>query len=84
MAKRSRRLTLNTLKRMVNEEKKKLKQQGVISSDTVEDAWAGGDNLVNRIDYIKKLGIVESNLRKKAAKISRTRAELKKRLIKEL
>jgi len=84
MAKRSKKLTLNTLRKMVNEEKKKLKSQGVISSDTVEDAWSGGDNLVNQIDYIKKLGIVESRLRKKAAKISRARVELKKRLVKDM
>ena len=84
MAKRSRRLTLNTLRKMVNEEKKKLKSQGVISSDTVENAWSGGENLVNQIDYIKKLGIVESRLRRKAAKISRARVKLKKRLVKDI
>jgi len=84
MAKRSKKLTLNTLRKMVNEEKKKLKSQGVISSDTVENAWPGGDNLVNQIDYIKKLGIVESRLRRKAAKISRARVKLKKRLIKDM
>jgi len=84
MAKRSKKLTLNTLRKMVNEEKKKLKSQGVISSDTVENAWSGGDNLVNQIDYIKKLGIVESRLRRKAAKISRARVKLKKRLIKDM
>ena len=84
MAKRSRRLTLNTLRKMVNEEKKKLKSPGVISSDTVENAWSGGENLVNQIDYIKKLGIVESRLRRKAAKISRARVKLKKRLVKDI
>ena len=84
MAKKNRKLTIETLRRMVNEEKKKLKNQGVISSDTVENVWSGGDNLVNQIDYIKKLGIVESRLLKKAARVSKARKVLKKRLVEKI
>ena len=83
----SRRLTFNNLKKIVLEEKKKMQKAGIIPVDdvkTVEKAWAGGDNLVNQIDFVKKLGIKESNLRKKAEKISRIRAEIKRRLVKEL
>jgi len=80
----SKKLTMNTLKKMVNEEKKKLKSKGVISSDLKDDAWSGGDNLVNQINYIKKLGIVESKLRRKAANIAKARQILKKRLAEKI
>jgi len=62
----SNKLTVQRIKEIINEEKKKLKDESLISSDAVEDAWSGGDNLVKKIDYIKKLGIKESKLRKKA------------------
>jgi len=83
----SRRLTFKNLKKIVLEEKKKMQKAGIIPVDdvkTVEKAWAGGDNLVNQIDFVKKLGIKESRLRRKAQKISRIRAEIKRRLVKEL
>jgi hypothetical protein len=59
-------LSVSTIKRIIQEEKKKLEKEGLISSDAVESAWAGGDNLVNKVDYIKKLGIKEAKLRQKA------------------
>jgi len=62
----SNKLTVQRIKEIINEEKKKLKDESLISSETVEDAWSGGDNLVRKIDYIKKLGIKESKLRQKA------------------
>jgi len=59
-------LTVETIKKIIEEEKKKLKDEGLISSQAEEDGWAGGKNLVNKIDYIKKLGIKERKYRKKA------------------
>ena len=70
----SRRLTFSDLKRIVLEEKKKMQKAGIIPVDdveTVEKAWAGGDNLVNKIDFVKKLGIKEAALKRKASKISK-------------
>jgi hypothetical protein len=78
---KNKKLTLETLKKMVLEEKKKLQKQGIISFDTKEDSWAGGENLVNKIDYVKKLGMVEARLRKKADNISRAKKALRKKII---
>ena len=83
----SRRLTFSDLKRIVLEEKKKMQKAGIIPVDdveTVEKAWAGGDNLVNKIDFVKKLGIKEAALKRKASKISKIRGALKKNIIKGL
>ena len=77
-------LTPEVLRKIVIEEKKKLEKEGLISSDTVDDAWAGGDNLVNKIDYVKKLGLRESALRRRAARITKARNILKIRLLKDL
>ena len=83
----NRKLTLDRLKQIVNEEKKKIgkgKVQSAESVETVEDAWAGGDNLVNQIDFIKTLGIKEARLRERAKRISRARKALKNQIVKEL
>ena len=77
-------LTMDLLKQIISEEKKKLKKQGVLSSETVEDSWSGGDNLVNQIDFIKKLNIKESKLRRKAEIISRARQLLRRKIIKSI
>ena len=77
-------LNTQTLKQIISEEKKKLKDQGLLQSDTIEDAWAGGDNLVNKIDYIKTLGIKEAKLRRKADSISHLRRKLKANIVKDL
>jgi len=76
-------LDVKMLKKIIAEEKKKLEGEGVISHDTKEDAWAGGDNLVGKIDYIKKLGIKESTLRKKADALGRLRKKLHLAMSKE-
>ena len=59
----SRRLTFKDLKRIVLEEKKKMQKAGIIPVDdvkTIEKAWAGGDNLVNKIEsFEKRLKTVE-------------------------
>jgi len=80
-------MDLKQLKRIVLQEKKKLQKAGVIPTDSVEmveDAWAGGENLVNQIDFIKKLGIKETRLRQTADKISRARQLIKKKMIRDL
>jgi hypothetical protein len=77
-------LTPAVLRKIVIEEKKKLEKEGLLSSDTVDDAWAGGDNLVNKIDYVKALGLRESTLRRRANRITKARNILKIRLLKEL
>ena len=77
-------LTMDLLKQIISEEKKKLKKQGVLSSETVEDSWSGGDNLVNQIDFIKKLNIKESKLRRKAEIITRARQFLRRKIIKSI
>jgi hypothetical protein len=77
-------LNMSTLKRLIHEEKKKLKSKEMVSQEPEEDAWAGGDNLVNKIDFIKKLGIKESRLRKKAETLARARKIMKSRIIKDL
>lgn len=83
----SRRLTFKDLKKIVLEEKKKMQKAGIIPVEdvkTVEKAWAGGDNLVNKIDFVKKLGITETKLKQKAQKISKIRSVLKKNIVKSL
>lgn len=83
----SSKLTLKNLKRIVLEEKAKMKKAGIIPVDkteTVKDAWSGGENLVNKIDYIKALKIEEAKLRRKAAKISKAREAIKRKLVKEI
>ena len=80
-------LNFNRLKQIVLEEKKKMQKSGIIPVDkveTVEDAWSGGDKLVNHINFIKKLGIKESALREKADKIARARQLLKKKIVKDI
>jgi hypothetical protein len=79
-----RKLTPSLLKRIVVEEKKKLEKEGLLSSDALENAWDGGNNLVNKIDYVKKLGIRETTLRRRANRLKKTRNILKIRLLKEL
>ena len=62
----SNRLSVDRIKQIIREEKSKIEKESLISSDTTENAWSGGDNLVNKVDYIKQLGIKEANLRRKA------------------
>ena len=69
---------------MIVEEKKKMKNSGMLSSELVDDAWAGGDNLVNQIDFVKKLGIKEASLRKNADKLSKVRRALKINIVNKL
>ena len=73
----AKRLTVERIKQIIQEEKSKLKDEGLISTDAVEGAWSGGDNLVKKIDYMKELGIKESKLRKKADLYRKLRLRLK-------
>jgi len=81
----SKKLTVSHLKKMINEEKKKLgKMKRPESVETVKDVWSGGKNLVNQIDFIKKLGIMETRLQKRAYRISKAREALKREILKDL
>jgi hypothetical protein len=83
----STKLTYARLKNIIAEEKKNLKKSGILDPDDVdivEDAWSGGKNLVNHVDFIKKLGIKESKLRNQADRISKAREILKKKLLRNL
>lgn len=79
-------LTPNILKRLVLEEKAKLeKEKSNVDVDTVEDAWSGGKkNLVNKIDYVKKLGIKEAKLRRRANRMVSASKLLKYQISKDL
>ena len=81
---RIKKLTVSHLKKMIVEEKKKMKDSGMLSSELVDDAWSGGDNLVNQIDFVKKLGIKEASLRKSADKLSKVRRVLKINIVNNL
>jgi hypothetical protein len=62
MSKKPIKLTPSILRKIVLEEKSKIEKEFKSSAEVKEKVWAGGDNLVNRIDYIKKLGIKEAKL----------------------
>lgn len=84
MSKVVRKLTVSRLKRLISEEKKKMKKEGLLGSETVDNAWSGGDNLVNQIDFVKKLGIKEAKLMRDARNLSKVRKAIKKKIIKDL
>jgi hypothetical protein len=69
---------------MIAEEKKKMTSSDIISSDAKKDAWAGGSNLVQKVDYIKALDIKEAKLRKKLKIIESAKKLLKQQVMKEL
>ena len=75
------RLSVERIKQIIREEKSKIEKGSLISSDAVENAWSGGDNLVNKVDYIKQLGIKEAKLRKKADIYKGLRERLQKSLL---
>ena len=77
-------LTVEKIKQIIIEERKKLEDEGLISSETTSDAWAGGKNLVKAVDYVKKLGIKEQKLRKQADQYAKVRKALKTKLLEEL
>lgn len=78
-------LTPEVLRQLVLEEKAKLEEESQIDVETVEDAWSGGkNNLVNKIDFVKKLGIKEAKLRRRAERMSRATKLLKYQIAKDL
>lgn len=75
-------LTPEILKNFIVEEKKKIHTH---ADEAIEDAWSGGnDNLVKKIDYIKKLGIQEAKLKQALDKVQKHRLKLKETILKEL
>ena len=80
--KRRKQLTPQLLKRIIQEEKEKLKDLGLLGkSASVVDADGYQNTLEKHVNYLQKLSIKESNLRKRANKISRVRSALKKRIL---
>jgi len=77
-------LTVDKIRRIIEEEKKKLKDESLISSEAKSDAWSGGKNLVHAVDYVKKLGIKEQKLRRQADQYAKYRKALKIKILKEL
>ena len=82
MSKQTVKLTPELLKQLVLEEKEKLNAE--LGSETREEAWAGGDNLVSKIDYVKKLGIKEAKLVRLLRTVRKARAVAKDSIIKDL
>jgi len=69
-------LTPARLKQIIAEERKRLEDLGLITKEAeTVDAKDYAKALVNKIDFVKKLGIKESNLKKQLAIVR----ELKKR-----
>ena len=74
-------LTPAKLKRMIAEEKKKLKDKGLITNKAEEvDADDYADTLVNHINYITKLGIKEAKLIEEANKLRSIRHKLARKI----
>lgn len=84
MSRKTVRLTPELLKRIVLEEKEKLNKDLLAASEAKEDAWAGGDNLVSKIDYVKKLGIKEAKLARLLKTVRKARTAAKNSIIKDL
>ena len=81
-------LTPDILEQLIAEESEKLKQ-GIVTEDVIthadetrEDAWAGGDNLVDKVDYhldaLNKLQIVKLKEVKKILELKQRLSSFKK------
>tara|TARA_B100000214_G_C23871936_1_gene583056 strand:- start:263 stop:550 length:288 start_codon:yes stop_codon:yes gene_type:complete len=89
-------LTPELLKRIVVEERNKLKEEISQAKKRAAKAKREGANprevdadeyastLEKHVDYAKKLGIHEQKLLRKLSKVVKTRAALKQKIIKEL
>ena len=85
------RLTPRMLKRMVLQEKTRLKEtleQGQEDSTKVDaeelDAYEQADALEKDIDYIKVLKIEERKLRRKLRRVNEVKKKLRRRVLKKL
>jgi Holliday junction resolvasome RuvABC DNA-binding subunit len=75
--KKFQKLTPELLKRIIAEEKEKLEKLGLITNKAEEkDASEYASALVNKIDYVKKLGIKEAELKAKLQRISEVKRKL--------
>jgi hypothetical protein len=75
--KKFQKLTPELLKRIISEEKAKLEKLGLITNKAEEkDASEYASALVNKIDYVKKLGIKEAELKAKLQRISEVKRKL--------
>ena len=85
MSKKTVKLTPALLKRLILEEKKKIsKELSSHESKAKENAWAGGENLVHSVDFIKKLGIKEAKLVNMLKRVRKARAAAKAKILSEL
>jgi|TARA_R110001583_G_scaffold27302_1_gene97698 hypothetical protein len=76
-------LTPDLLKALISEEKEKMLRE--IDVDAKEtDASDYADSLANKIDYMKKLGIAESNLKRKLQAVEKVRSMLKEKIVGDL
>jgi hypothetical protein len=81
MSKNIKKLTPELLKRIISEEKEKLEKLGLITNKAIEkDASEYATALVNKIDYVKKLGIKEAVLKAKLDRISEVKRKLESSL----
>jgi hypothetical protein len=81
MSKNIKKLTPELLKRIISEEKEKLEKLGLITNKAIEkDASEYATALVNKIDYVKKLGIKEAELKAKLDRISEVKRKLESSL----
>jgi len=72
-------LTPSRLKQIIAEERKKLEDAGLLTKTAKEvDAKDYAKALVNKIDYVKKLGIQESKLKRKLFLIQKLKNKVSK------
>lgn len=77
MSKNIQKLSPELLKRIIAEEKEKLEKLGLITNKAIEkDASEYASALVNKIDYVKKLGIKEAQLKAELKRISEVKRKL--------
>lgn len=76
---KSMKLTPSRLKQIIAEERKKLEDAGLLTK-TAEEVDAGdyAKALVNKIDFVKKLGIKESKLKRKLFLIQKLKNKVSK------
>ena len=85
MSRKTVKLTPALLKRLILEEKKKISDTlATHDSETRENAWAGGKNLVHSVDFIKKLGIKEAKLVDMLKRVRKAKARAKAKILSEL
>jgi len=85
------RLGSKQLKNFIVSEIKKLQEaelsgelEAVEDVEAVEDAWEGGENLEQHVDFMKALNIQEARLVKKLRRVHEAKTKLRKIVLKKL